>query len=158
MVTLRLLRLQHTTAAHTSSYVVRIPKANVYRFGDPDGARPVLRAVDWTVREGESWAVVGSGAGEKTALLEVSDRELSILPTSFGFLPCPTEQPVAYTRRADPPREHADIPPSSWWTSTIAVVKASSYQRIRLPCLVCASTTSIRWRVLRLYRTVRRST
>lgn len=70
MVT-RLLRLQHTTASH-SPYVVRIPSANVYRFGDPDGARPVLRAVDWTVREGESWAVVGSGAGEKTALLEVS--------------------------------------------------------------------------------------
>ena len=90
MVTRRLLRLQHTTAAHTSSYVVRIPKANVYRFGDPDGARPVL-AVDWTVREGESWAVVGSGAGEKTALLEVSDRELSILLTSFRFLPFPTE-------------------------------------------------------------------
>ena len=74
MVT-RLFRLQHTAAAH--SYVVRIPNANVYRFGDPDGARPVLRAVDWTVREGESWAVVGSGTGGKTALLEVSERELS---------------------------------------------------------------------------------
>jgi ABC-type molybdenum transport system ATPase subunit/photorepair protein PhrA len=70
MVT-RLLRLQHTTVSH-SCYIVRIPNANVHRFGDPDGARPVLRAVDWTVREGESWAVVGSGAGEKTALLEVS--------------------------------------------------------------------------------------
>jgi ABC-type transport system involved in cytochrome bd biosynthesis fused ATPase/permease subunit len=90
MVTRQLLRLQHTSAAHTS-YVVRIPNANVYRFGDPDGARPVLRAVDWTVREGESWAVVGSGAGEKTALLEVSERELSILPTSLRFLPCPAE-------------------------------------------------------------------
>ena len=72
MVT-RWLRFQHTAAAH-SSYVVRIPNANVYRFGDPDGARPVLRAVDWTVREGETWAVVGSGTGEKTALLEVSQR------------------------------------------------------------------------------------
>ena len=69
----RVLRLQHTIASHPC--VVRIPNANVYRFGDPESARPVLRAVDWTVREGESWAVVGSGAGEKTALLEVS-REL----------------------------------------------------------------------------------
>jgi len=59
-------------ATAEASCVVRIPNANVYRFGDPDGARPVLRAVDWTVREGESWAVVGSGAGEKTTLLEVS--------------------------------------------------------------------------------------
>ncbi|KAI9441834.1 P-loop containing nucleoside triphosphate hydrolase protein [Lactarius indigo] len=55
---------------HLSSYVVHIPKANIYRFGDSDSARPVLTGVDWTVREGESWAVVGSGAGEKTALLE----------------------------------------------------------------------------------------
>ena len=59
-------------ATADASCVVRIPNANVYRFGDPNGARPILRAVDWTVREGESWAVVGSGAGEKTALLEVS--------------------------------------------------------------------------------------
>ncbi|KAH9018388.1 P-loop containing nucleoside triphosphate hydrolase protein [Lactarius pseudohatsudake] len=57
-------------ARHLSSYVVRIPKANIYRFGDSNSARPVLTGVDWTVREGESWAVVGSGAGEKTALLE----------------------------------------------------------------------------------------
>jgi ABC-type molybdenum transport system ATPase subunit/photorepair protein PhrA len=68
------LSLRATTEA--SSSIVRIPNANVYRFGDPDGARPVLRAVDWTVREGESWAVVGSGAGENTALLEVSQDEL----------------------------------------------------------------------------------
>lgn len=58
-------------ARQLSSYVVRIPKANIYRFGDSDRTRPVLSGVDWTVREGESWAVVGSGAGEKTALLEV---------------------------------------------------------------------------------------
>ena len=67
-------------ARHLSSYVVRIPRANVYRFGDSDSARPVLTGVDWTVREGESWAVVGSGAGEKTALLEVK-KEIYHLST-----------------------------------------------------------------------------
>ena len=73
----RLFKLQRTAAAH-SSYVVRVHNANVYhRFGDPNGARPVLRAGDWTMREGESWAVVGSDAGGKTALLEVSERELN---------------------------------------------------------------------------------
>ncbi|KAI0300031.1 P-loop containing nucleoside triphosphate hydrolase protein [Multifurca ochricompacta] len=46
-------------------------RASIYLFGDPNSARPVLRDVDWTVREGESWAVVGSSASEKTALLEV---------------------------------------------------------------------------------------
>ena len=66
---------------HLSSYVVRIPKANIYRFGDSNKARPVLAGVDWTVREGESWAVVGSGAGEKTALLEVRVIATCALPT-----------------------------------------------------------------------------
>lgn len=68
-------RLLHTSAG-CSSYVVRIPNANVYRFGDSDVARPVLRAVDWTVRMGESWAVVGSGISGKTALLEVSGESV----------------------------------------------------------------------------------
>jgi ABC-type molybdenum transport system ATPase subunit/photorepair protein PhrA len=76
--------LRATTEA---SCVVRIPNANIYRFGDPNGARPVLRAVDWTVREGESWAVVGSGAGEKTALLEVSQGELE-LPVMPPIIRC----------------------------------------------------------------------
>ncbi|KAI0293406.1 hypothetical protein BC826DRAFT_1015340, partial [Russula brevipes] len=75
----------HTAAAH-SSLVVRIPRANVYRFGDSDNARPVLRAVDWTVYEGESWAVVGSGAGEKTALLEVRAK-VHTNSTSFAVSP-----------------------------------------------------------------------
>ncbi|KAI9507744.1 P-loop containing nucleoside triphosphate hydrolase protein [Russula earlei] len=67
-----------------SPFVVRIPNANVYRFGDPDGARPVLTAVDWTVREGESWAVVGSGVGEKTALLEALLGNMRISPPPPG--------------------------------------------------------------------------
>src|ERR1700748_1482950 len=95
-------RLQH--------YVVRIPNANIYRFGDPDGAQPVLRAVDWTVREGESWAVVGSGVGEKTALLEVSK---TIIIVAYNKKPFPSHMasqlalceygPVAYARPAGPP-------------------------------------------------------
>jgi ABC-type molybdenum transport system ATPase subunit/photorepair protein PhrA len=71
MVTRHGIRTCYQHRATYSSHVVRIPTANVYRFGDPNNAKPVLRALDWTVREGESWAVVGSGAGEKTALLEV---------------------------------------------------------------------------------------
>ena len=66
---------------HLSSYVVRIPKANIYHFGDSNKARPVLAGVDWTVQEGESWAVIGSGAGEKTALLEVRVIAARTLPT-----------------------------------------------------------------------------
>jgi ABC-type molybdenum transport system ATPase subunit/photorepair protein PhrA len=87
---------QHT--ATYSSHVVRIPTANVYRFGDPNNAKPVLRALDWIVREGESWAVVGSGAGEKTALLEVS--------LFYVFIPSdPLCMPTRlHTRYSDPSR------------------------------------------------------
>ena len=127
----RLSRLQHTTASH-SCYVVRIPNANIHRFGDPDGARPVLRAVDWTVREGESWAVVGSGAGEKTALLEVSLERVydSIYspPSLLDPFNALLSMLVAYTRHADPSREHADPPPSTRWSSAIALAEASPYR------------------------------
>ena len=71
MVARHSIRTCYQHRATHSSHVVRIPTANVYRFGDPNNAKPVLRALDWTVRDGESWAAVGSGAGEKTALLEV---------------------------------------------------------------------------------------
>ena len=40
--------------------VVRIPRSNVFRFGDSNAATPVFRGLDWTVKEGESWAVIGS--------------------------------------------------------------------------------------------------
>jgi len=118
-----------------SSYVIRIPNANVYRFGDSDVARPVLRAVDWTVREGESWAVVGSGASGKTALLEVSRERIQnsilyILPwlAFLDLFRVPLSMSDAYTRRADPSREHADQPPSTRRTSAIAFPEVSSYQ------------------------------
>lgn len=67
---------------HNSSNdaVIRIPKSNIYRFGDSNKAKPIFENLDWTVKEGESWAVVGSGSGgQKTALLQVRT----------GFLPNP---------------------------------------------------------------------
>ncbi|KIK66246.1 hypothetical protein GYMLUDRAFT_38070 [Collybiopsis luxurians FD-317 M1] len=51
--------------------VIHIPKASVYRFGDGKHAQPLFRDVAWTVKEGESWAVIGSGGGgEKTIVFE----------------------------------------------------------------------------------------
>jgi ABC-type molybdenum transport system ATPase subunit/photorepair protein PhrA len=59
--------------------VVHIPKSNVFRFGDSNKASPIFEDLEWTINEGESWAVIGSGwGGQKTALLQVSD----ILPTT----------------------------------------------------------------------------
>lgn len=67
-----LLWRAYTTQGRNQDTVLYIPKANVYRFGDPNNARPVFRDLQWIVKEGESWAVVGSGSGEKTALFQVS--------------------------------------------------------------------------------------
>ena len=53
--------------------VLHVPKANVYRFGDSNNSRPVFCDLQWTVKDGESWAVVGSGSGQKTALFQVSE-------------------------------------------------------------------------------------
>ncbi|EIN06385.1 P-loop containing nucleoside triphosphate hydrolase protein [Punctularia strigosozonata HHB-11173 SS5] len=60
--------------------VVYIPKCNVYRFGQPNNAPPVFEGLQWTVHEGENWAVVGSGAGEKTTLLETLRGHLRLSP------------------------------------------------------------------------------
>ena len=72
-----LVRAYYTTQGSSQhiNTVLHIPKANVYRFGDPDNAPPVFRDLQWTVKDGESWAVVGSGSGQKTALFQVSEYQ-----------------------------------------------------------------------------------
>ena len=65
-------RTTHNHASPQSAEpLVRIPRANVYRFGE--ARKPVLRDLDLTVHEGESWAVVGAGSSVdgKNALLDV---------------------------------------------------------------------------------------
>ncbi|KIK66260.1 hypothetical protein GYMLUDRAFT_239243 [Collybiopsis luxurians FD-317 M1] len=43
----------------------------MYRFRDRKHAQPLFQDVAWTVKEGESWAVIGSGGGgEKTIVFE----------------------------------------------------------------------------------------
>ncbi|KAF9465209.1 P-loop containing nucleoside triphosphate hydrolase protein [Collybia nuda] len=76
--------------------VIHIPKADIYRFGDPNFVRPLFRDVEWTVKEGEAWAIVGSGSGEKTSLLQVLLGHLRISPSPpppgglFPFLNSPS--------------------------------------------------------------------
>ena len=62
--------------------VLHIPRANVFRFGDSNKASPVFKDLEWTVKEGEKWAVIDSGWGEnKTALLQVRNNS----PILRGF-------------------------------------------------------------------------
>ncbi|EPQ55255.1 P-loop containing nucleoside triphosphate hydrolase protein, partial [Gloeophyllum trabeum ATCC 11539] len=70
----------------TSQPLIHIPKSNVYRFDDTKGTSPLFRDLQWTVRDGESWAVVGAGSGEKTALLEVLDGRYRLKPPPHGGL------------------------------------------------------------------------
>ncbi|KII95469.1 hypothetical protein PLICRDRAFT_96475 [Plicaturopsis crispa FD-325 SS-3] len=69
-----------TGLSQTADIVLRIPRANIYQFGDPNTAVPVIRDLEWTVKEGENWAVVGSGSGLKTTLLQTLTGNLRISP------------------------------------------------------------------------------
>ena len=66
---LPILKRSYTSPAEKT--LVHIPKSNVYRFGDSNIAAPVFHDVDWTVKEGQNWAVIGRGSSQKTTLLQV---------------------------------------------------------------------------------------
>lgn len=64
-------RLTHRSTLASSDTVLSIPQANVYRFGDANRATPVFHDVAWSVKANESWAVVGTGSGEKSLIFDV---------------------------------------------------------------------------------------
>ncbi|KAJ7690200.1 P-loop containing nucleoside triphosphate hydrolase protein [Mycena rosella] len=66
----RTAKLSGNSRRNYSTPVLTIPKANVYRFGDANRATPVFHDVEWTIHPHESWAVVGTGSGEKSALFD----------------------------------------------------------------------------------------
>lgn len=59
--------------------IIRIPKSSIHPFGDPSNQRPILQNVDWTINEGEAWAVMSASSGDsgKSAIFQVR-RTLSI--------------------------------------------------------------------------------
>lgn len=84
-------RLKDETGA-----VIRIVDSNIYRFGDSNVAAPVFRNVNWTVREGECWAVIGSGSHQKTTLLQTLRGHLRLAPPPpppGGLFPFLSDQP-----------------------------------------------------------------
>ncbi|KAL1705831.1 P-loop containing nucleoside triphosphate hydrolase protein [Schizophyllum commune] len=74
----------HTTNASKDATLIHIPKANVYRFGDGNHAPPALRDLEWTVKPGENWAVIGSGTGHKTTVFETLTGHHRITPYPPG--------------------------------------------------------------------------
>ncbi|KAH0829066.1 P-loop containing nucleoside triphosphate hydrolase protein [Lanmaoa asiatica] len=86
------------TSSSTENILVHIPKSNVYRFGDSNIAAPVFRDLDWTVKEGQNWAVIGRGSNQKTALLQTLYGHMRIAP-----LPPPPGGLFPFL--SDPPRD-----------------------------------------------------
>ncbi|KAI0034887.1 P-loop containing nucleoside triphosphate hydrolase protein, partial [Vararia minispora EC-137] len=91
--------------------LVSIPRADVFRFGE--ARRAVLRDVRWTVRDGEAWAVVGSGDLEgKAALLDTLLGHTRLAPPSpppGGLFPLfdssrPSHEQVTYVAFSHRPR------------------------------------------------------
>ncbi|KAF8157305.1 P-loop containing nucleoside triphosphate hydrolase protein [Mycena galopus ATCC 62051] len=64
----------------TNAQILNIPKANVYRFGEANRATPVFRDLEWSIKSSESWAVVGSGSGEKSSVFDMLIGHLRIHP------------------------------------------------------------------------------
>ncbi|RDB20786.1 hypothetical protein Hypma_012311 [Hypsizygus marmoreus] len=93
--TLRAIRCYYSTSA-SNVPIIHIPKADVYRFGDPNAARPIFRDLQWTINEDEAWAVIGSGSGEKATLFQMLVGHLRLSPPPpppggmFPFLCIPT--------------------------------------------------------------------
>ena len=66
--------------------VIQIPRANVYRFGQANTNQPVFKDLEWTVKENESWAVVGPAGSEKSDLMNVCMKLDSNYSSSFYSL------------------------------------------------------------------------
>ncbi|KAK7050945.1 hypothetical protein VNI00_005057 [Paramarasmius palmivorus] len=75
-------------ASSSSSTIISIPKADIYPFGATRD-RPVFTDVEWTVKGNESWAVVGTGSGEKDVLFQtlLGHFRISPYPPSPGLFP-----------------------------------------------------------------------
>ncbi|KAJ3902277.1 P-loop containing nucleoside triphosphate hydrolase protein [Lentinula edodes] len=65
------LRRLSTSSNGKFETVINIRNANVYRFGDGKYVQPQFRDLTWTVEDGESWAVIGSGGGGERLLYQV---------------------------------------------------------------------------------------
>jgi ABC-type molybdenum transport system ATPase subunit/photorepair protein PhrA len=48
--------------------VLNLQDATVFKFGDADPSKALFRDLNWTIKEGEGWAVTGT---QKKALIEV---------------------------------------------------------------------------------------
>ncbi|KZT55684.1 P-loop containing nucleoside triphosphate hydrolase protein [Calocera cornea HHB12733] len=84
----------------TKSLILRLPHCSVYRYGEAPPKPPLFSDVDWSIREGEAWAVVGTASGGKADLLEV-------LLGHHRILPPPPDGPFPFLLHLPPARQDA---------------------------------------------------
>lgn len=90
--------------------VIHIPKADVFRFGDTKASDAIFKDLKWTVKDGESWAVIGATPSSKSELFQVGHptspntrRVLTLFyATAFKASTWPTT-PQALSPRRDIP-------------------------------------------------------
>lgn len=79
----------------TARWLIRIRNADLYRE-----YRPILRGLDWTIRAGEHWAVLGANGAGKSTLLSLIHGDLH--PALGGTIQrrgCPAGTPIANWKR-----------------------------------------------------------
>ena len=59
--------IKQTRSLHDGQ-VIHIPKADVFRFGDTKASDAIFKDLEWIMKDGESWAVVGATPSSKSAL------------------------------------------------------------------------------------------
>ncbi|KZO92288.1 P-loop containing nucleoside triphosphate hydrolase protein [Calocera viscosa TUFC12733] len=75
---------RYSGPAQNKDIVLRLPACDVYRYGEAPPKPPLFSGVDWIIREGEAWAVVGTASSGKNDLLEVLLGHHRILPPPPG--------------------------------------------------------------------------
>ena len=99
--------IKQTRSLHDGR-VIHIPKADVFRFGDTKASDAIFKDLEWTVKDGESWAVIGTTPSSKSELFQVSRPALPqhsscsnfVLHTTFKGSPWSTT-PQALSPRRD---------------------------------------------------------
>lgn len=82
---------------HSKSIVIRITSNSkvsthfiFWRKGRESGSKPVLREIDFTVKPGETVAIVGPSGGGKTAIFSLIERFFPPTRARSGWVPCPS--------------------------------------------------------------------
>jgi len=69
-------RTLHSTVSRAHASVVRIRDSSIYPPGAAHQSKPIISDLNWTVQDGEAWAIIEQGVppgelGGKAALIKV---------------------------------------------------------------------------------------